>query len=272
MGLQNCNPEPARIAMPQAPEVITTKATDSLIPPARTVRGAQYVRMSTDHQNYSPLNQADANENYAKARGIDIVVTYYDPGISGLHIEGRDALKQLIEDVQLKNRLFDVVLVYDISRWCRFQDIDESAYYEYICRRAGVTVCYCAEPFENDGTALATIAKGIKRLAAAEYSRELSVKVFNAQRRLVERGYHPGGQVGYGLRRLLLSDKGTPKGELKRGEIKNIFTDRITVVPGPQQQVSVVRWIFDSFVHRGKGENEIAKILNKRNVESVNGR
>src|SRR5690348_12624780 len=151
--------------MPQAPEVIATKATDSLIPAARTVRAAQYVRMSTDHQNYSPVNQADANETYAKRRGIEIAVTYYDPGISGLHIKGRDALKQLIDDVQSKNRLFDVVLVYDISRWGRFQDIDESAYYEYICRRAGVAVCYCAEPFENDGSALAAIAKGTKRLA-----------------------------------------------------------------------------------------------------------
>jgi hypothetical protein len=94
---------------------------------AAMLRAAQYVRMSTDHQNYSPVNQADANENYAKARGIETVVTYYDPGISGLHIKGRDALQQLIEDVQSKDRLFDVVLVYDISRWGRFQDIDESA-------------------------------------------------------------------------------------------------------------------------------------------------
>jgi DNA invertase Pin-like site-specific DNA recombinase len=158
--------------------------------------------MSTDHQNYSPVNQADANESYARNHGIEIIVTYYDPGISGLQIEDRDALQQLIHDVQSKDKWFDVVLVYDISRWGRFQDIDESAYYEFICRRAGVMVRYCAEPFENDGSALATIAKGIKRLAAAEYSRELSVKVFNAQRRLVELGYHQGGQAGYGLRRL----------------------------------------------------------------------
>ncbi len=255
--------------MPQRPGVITQQATASSTP---VLRAAQYVRMSTDHQSYSPVNQSDANENYAKTRGITIVVTYYDPGISGLHIEGRDALRQLIEDVQSKNRLFDVVLVYDVSRWGRFQDIDESAYYEYICRRAGVAVCYCAEPFENDGSALAAIAKGIKRLAAAEYSRELSVKVFNAQRRLIEIGYHQGGHAAYGLRRLLLSDKGVAKGELKPREIKNIFTDRVVLIPGPQQEVDVVRWIFSSFVRRKKGESEIAGILNKRNIQSVNGR
>jgi hypothetical protein len=30
---------------------------------------------------------------------------------------------------------FDVILVYDVSRWGRFQDADESAYYEYLCKR-----------------------------------------------------------------------------------------------------------------------------------------
>jgi DNA invertase Pin-like site-specific DNA recombinase len=254
--------------MPETLDEIASSSTAG----AKRLNAAQYVRMSTDHQSYSPINQANANENYAKTRGIEIVVTYYDPGISGLHIKGRDALKQLIHDVQSKTRLFDVVLVYDVSRWGRFQDIDESAYYEFICRRAGVTVCYCAEPFENDGSALTAIAKGIKRLAAAEYSRELSVKVFNAQRRLVELGYRQGGQAGYGLRRLLLSDKGVPKGELKPGEQKNIFTDRIVLVPGPQEEVAVVRWIFNSFVRVGKREAEIAKSLNKRSIKSVTGR
>ena len=258
--------------MRKTPDEIVPKVEEFSKPALVAVRAAQYVRMSTDHQNYSPINQADANEVYAKRRGIEIIVTYYDPGISGLHIAGRDALKQLIDDVQSKDRLFDVVLVYDVSRWGRFQDIDESAYYEYICRHAGVPVCYCAEPFENDGSALAVIAKGIKRLAAAEYSRELSVKVFNAQRRLVGLGYHQGGQAGYGLRRLLVSDKGVPKGELKTGEIKNIFTDRIILVPGPQKELAVVRWIFDFFVSRRKGEGEIAKILNERGTRSVNDR
>jgi DNA invertase Pin-like site-specific DNA recombinase len=57
--------------------------------------------------------------NYAKTRGIEIIVTYYDLAISGLHLKGRDALQQLIYDVQSKNRLFDVVIVYDVSRWGR---------------------------------------------------------------------------------------------------------------------------------------------------------
>ena len=144
----------------------------------KKVRAAQYVRMSTEHQKYSTENQGEAIQRYASARGIEIVRTYADEGKSGLSLDGRDSLKQLIDDVQSKKADFSTILVYDVSRWGRFQDADESAYYEYICKRAGITVQYCAEQFENDGSPVSTIVKGVKRAMAGEYSRELSVKVF----------------------------------------------------------------------------------------------
>jgi DNA invertase Pin-like site-specific DNA recombinase len=111
------------------------------------VRAAQYVRMSTDHQKYSTENQADALQRYAAQRGIEIVRTYADEGKSGLRLDGRDALKRLIDDVQSGKADFTTILVYDVSRWGRFQDADESAYYEYICKRAKISVQYCAEQF-----------------------------------------------------------------------------------------------------------------------------
>src|SRR5258708_2332055 len=105
-------------------------------------RAAEYVRMSTEHQKYSTENQADAIRLYAEKRGLEIVRTYADEGKSGLRIDGRDALKRLISDVQNGQGDFETILVYDISRWGRFQDADESAYYEYICKRAGIIVQY----------------------------------------------------------------------------------------------------------------------------------
>ena len=92
---------------------------------------------------------------------------------SGLKIEGRDALRRLIEDVENKRAEFGIILVLDVTRWGRFQDADESAYYEYICRRAGIDVQYVAEQFENDGSPVATIVKGVKRAMAGEYSLSL---------------------------------------------------------------------------------------------------
>ena len=121
-------------------------------------RAAQYVRMSTEHQQYSTNNQADKIREYADKRGIEIVRTYADDGKSGLSIEGRAALQKLLADVEAGTADFNLILVYDISRWGRFQDADESAYYEYICKRAGIDIAYCAEQFENDGSPVSTTA------------------------------------------------------------------------------------------------------------------
>ena len=130
---------------------------------------AQYVRMSTEHQRYSTDNQAKVIAKYAQERGFEVVRTYADEGKSGLLLANRDGLQRLISDVQSGAAAFEAVLVFDVSRWGRFQNADESAYYEYICIRAGITVHYCAEPFENDGSPLSTIMKGIKRAMAGEW-------------------------------------------------------------------------------------------------------
>ena len=69
-----------------------------------------------------------------------------------------------------------------------------------ICKKAGIKIHYCAEQFENDGSAGSDIIKNVKRVMAKEYSRELSRKVFVGQCRLIELGYRQGGPAGYGLR------------------------------------------------------------------------
>src|SRR5436305_13478343 len=212
------------------------------------VRAAQYVRMSTEHQKYSTENQSEAIKQYAERRGLQIVCTYEDAGKSGLRLDGRDALKRLIDDVQSSTADFAAILVYDVSRWGRFQDADESAYYEYICKRAGISVHYCAEQLENDGSPVSTIVKGVKRAMAGEYSRELSVKVFTGQCRLIELGFRQGGTACFGLRRMLRDQNGELKGALKRGEQKSLQTDRVILVPGPSSEVEIVREVYRRFV------------------------
>jgi DNA invertase Pin-like site-specific DNA recombinase len=223
---------------------------------ARPLHAAQYVRMSTEHQQYSTENQSDALRLYAERRGIEIVRTYADEGRSGLRLAGREALTRLIADVQSGRADFEAILVYDVSRWGRFQDADESAYYEHICTRAGISVHYCAEQFENDGSPVSTIVKGVKRAMAGEYSRELSTKVFAGQCRLIEHGFRQGGPAGFGLRRQLIDQTKVIKGILSRGEHKSIQTDRVVLVPGPAEEIHTVRWIYRMFVKAGEPEHE----------------
>jgi DNA invertase Pin-like site-specific DNA recombinase len=148
---------------------MTIKALDELNP----LPAAQYARMSTDRQQYFTLNQMAAIAAYAARRNLAIVWTYADEGRSGLDLNGRSALQRLLREVQSSQADYELILVYDVSRWGRFQDADESAYYQFICKEAGIKVHYCAEEFENDGSLAATILKNMKRVMAGEYSREL---------------------------------------------------------------------------------------------------
>lgn len=239
---------------------------------APRLRAAEYVRMSTEHQQYSTLNQNDKIRDYAAHRNIDIVRTYADEGKSGLRIDGRQGLQKLINDVQTGTVDFTIILVYDVSRWGRFQDADESAYYEYICRRAGIQVTYCAEQFENDGSPVSTIVKGVKRAMAGEYSRELSTKVFAGQCRLIELGYRQGGSAGFGLRRVLVDQLGAIKSTLERGEQKSIQTDRVILKPGPASEVDVIRRIYSWFINDGLVESAIARRLNGMSIRTELGR
>ncbi len=237
-------------------------ANESSTPRPFHSRAAQYVRMSTEHQQYSTENQADKIREYAARRGIEIVRTYADAGKSGLRIDGRASLQQLIKDVESGTADFTIILVYDVSRWGRFQDADESAYYEYRCRRAGIQVAYCAEQFENDGSPVSTIVKGVKRAMAGEYSRELSAKVFAGQCRLIELGFRQGGPAGYGLRRVLIDQNGSMKAELTRGEHKSLQTDRVILVPGPEDEIRTVNLMYRWFIDEGLVASEIAGRLN----------
>ena len=231
-----------------------------------------YVRMSTDHQKYSTQNQADAIQAYARENGIEIIAKYADEGKSGLDLKGRDALKCLIADVQSKTAEFSIILVLDITRWGRFQDIDEGAHYEYLCKRSGMDVRYVAEQFSNDGSPSSTIIKSVKRAMAAEYSRELSKKVFAGQCRLIELGFRQGGAAGYGLRRMLIDQHGKTKTVLKPGEHKSFQTDRVILVPGPEEELSIVRSMYRMFIDERMRESEIARELNQNNILSDLGR
>ena len=147
---------------------------------------------------------------------------------------------------------FNTILVYDVSRWGRFQDSDESAHYEFICRQAGVSIEYCAEQFSNDGSLTATIVKNIKRAMAGEYSRELSVKTHAGQSRLARLGYYFGTNPGYGLRRMLVDEHGNRKMQMEVGQRKSLHTEHTILVPGPPEEIKLIYEVYELFLDKGE--------------------
>lgn len=236
------------------------------------VPAAEYVRMSTDHQQYSTENQHAAIQRFADAHGITIVRSFIDAGKSGVGIQGRDALQELLRTVESGHAEFRTILVYDVSRWGRFQEPDEGAYYEYRCIRANITVQYCAEQFPTDNAPMSAVMKSLKRAMAGEYSRELSAKVFAGQCRLVTLGYRQGGAPGYGLQRQLLDQHGQPKAILARGERKSFQLERVILTPGPETEIAVIHRIYQLFTIDHQTEAQIAAILNEEGIPAEAGR
>lgn len=235
------------------------------------IPAAQYLRMSTEHQQYSADNQALVIKQYADEKGYEIVTTYSDEGRSGVTVSGRSGLLQLIDDVEFGRSTFTAILVYDVSRWGRFQNPDEAAVYEIRCRWAGVQVHYCAEPFENDGSVLSSLMKTLKRAMAAEYSRELSAKVTEGHMRMLERGFHQGGFPCFGLQRVLLDADGHRKQILRFGDRKNLQSDRVILEPGPKEHVDIVNEVYRRYLG-GERQAALVSWLNERGEFKANGR
>lgn len=230
------------------------------------ISAAQYLRMSTEHQQYSFDNQRAAICAYAAKAGFRVIQTYSDAGKSGVVLKSRDGLGQLLNDVISGVAQYKAILVYDVSRWGRFQDVDEAAHYEFLCKAAGITIHYCAEQFVNDNSLSSFIIKALKRIMAGEYSRELSVKVHDGTKRISQSGFRTGGMPGYGLRRTLVSATREPKCILLGHDRKALQSDRVILVPGPDEEVKCVQDIFRMFIKGKKLPSAIAADLRRRGV------
>lgn len=243
-----------------------TKNENAITP----VRVAQYLRMSTEHQQYSIENQEVFIKDYADKHGMVIVHTYDDAGKSGVTLSGRYGLKTLLKDVVNHIINIEAVLVYDVSRFGRFPDPEEAAHYSFILKEHNVRIIYCADPLPDDFPEISMLALPVLRYGAASYSKNLSEKVFLGMTNLVRRGYRQGGRCGYGLRRLLIDDNSNRKSVLSSGQRKSLQTDRVILIPGPEEEISTVNRIYDFFISGLLSEQEIASILNTQGIPAEN--
>ena len=78
------------------------------------VPAAQYVRMSTEHQQYSLENQTDAICKYAALHDFEVTQTYSDSAKSGVILRNRPGLQQLLKDVVSTTAAYRAILVYDV--------------------------------------------------------------------------------------------------------------------------------------------------------------
>jgi DNA invertase Pin-like site-specific DNA recombinase len=235
------------------------------------LKGAIYIRMSTELQTESPENQERQLRDFAAAYGIEVVKVYADLGVSGMTAEDRDQFLALIEDVENRRNEFDIVLYLEDSRWGRFLKSRDAEFYRMLVERKDVFCHSCDKPLTLMNTLADRVMTLFRDESASDYCRQLSQKVFIGQCNLITKGYRQGGTAGFGLRRLLLDETGNPKQELARGQRKSLQTERVILTPGPSHEQAKIPWIYDQCI-LGRSEREIAEQLNTEGWKNDFGR
>lgn len=233
---------------------------------------AYYRHSAEDKQENSVAIQRDHAIKFAAASNIEIIHEEADEGKSGLSAN-RPGFKNLFNNWILDDRAppFEYILVYDVSRWGRFQNPDEGAMYQYRCSERGKRLIFVEKGKLDDDQALSThLITSIERFMAAEYSRQLSNKVFYGSAKVSKDGYSAGGIACYGMSRMLLDVNKQPIRMLKNGEHKQISNERVTFIPSNDAATAVVKEIFQQCIDT-KSPSEIANDLNRRSIPSAHG-
>lgn len=234
---------------------------------------AYYRHSAEDKQENSVAIQKQHVESFASLNNIEIIHYEADEGKSGL-LSNRPAFERLFTDwIENPNASqFDYVLVYDVSRWGRFQNQDEAGYFAHICTRNNKMVVYVTIGFPSETNQLiSSLGISLHRYMAAEYSRQLSEKVFYGSVKVSQQGYSAGGTATYGMARELLDVNKKHIRILEKGEHKQIANERVSFIPKHDETTDTVCEIFDLFVRQKYQIQGIAIHLNRKGLRSANG-
>jgi DNA invertase Pin-like site-specific DNA recombinase len=232
---------------------------------------AYYRHSAQDRQENSVAIQQEQVQQWARENGVEIIREFADRGKSGLTAEGRDAFNDMMGNwVKLRDD-FQFVLCLDVSRWGRFQDIDLSATYSAECKRHSKQVIYTTLGMPKANDQLYQVYVQFERFRAAQYSKELSIKVFPGCIKIAQQGYWVGGKPPYALRRLLLDETRRPVQTLAPGQRKSIQNQRVALARGDEPEVTTVQRIFREFTETLRSMEDIAETLNRDGIRSPGG-
>ena len=148
------------------------------------MRAVFYARVSTaEEEQLNAIElQIEENRGCIKDHGWKLVGEYIDRSKSGTMVKGRDDYQRLYED--LYEDLFDIVVIKDQERLQR-NTLDWYLFVDNLVTNNLKLFMYLDNKFfKPSEDALIT---GVKAIIAEEYSRNLSKKLNNSNKRRIER-------------------------------------------------------------------------------------
>ncbi len=229
-------------------------------------RAIAYLRKSKDLQEASLEQQKEKILCFAKEHSIK-VIEFFAEEACGESVEGRPQFRRMIECCKSKE-VFQYVLVYDVSRWGRFENPKEAVYWEVEVEKSGRRVVFISEGFkeENIGT---SITNFIKSAEASEYLKNIRRQTARGMIYYAKNGYWMGGRPPYGYSRAIV-ESGRVIEVLPEGKQKNIKGQKIKLVIN-KEQARVVKTIFIMFTKQGMSVNSIVGQLNQGNYPPPRG-
>ena len=196
-----------------------------------------YTRVSTSMQvdGYSLDAQREKLRKYADYEGMTIVGEYSDEGFSGKNIQGRHEFQRMLADIEACKDGISFVLVFKLSRFGRnAADVLNSL---QIMQDFGVNLI-CVEDgidsSKDSGKLMISVLS-----AVAEIEREnIRTQTMAGREQKAREGKWNGGFAPYGYK-------------LENGQL--LIAD---------DEVEVIRIIFDRYIHTNDGISGVAKYLN----------
>ncbi|HUD06017.1 MAG TPA: recombinase family protein [Candidatus Saccharimonadales bacterium] len=235
---------------------------------------AYYRHSAEDKQENSVENQKEQVENFADKEHIQILEHFRDEGISGL-TANRPGFQEMFSKwvTNPDSPKVDYILVYDASRFGRFQKMSEVWRLLGLCEERGIRLASVTRGLPRDETTvmdsfIITLDFGM----SGEFSKLLSDKVSYGSTKIAQQGFSAGGCAPYGYVRVLLDEQRQRKGILEPGQHKEISNQRVTFEPATNGEAEIVNRIFHEFVNLNRYADEIANSLNEDGVPTAKDR
>ena len=230
-------------------------------PPGESVTAVAYLRVSTASQaaedRTSLADQRAAIERLAGQLGLRVGRWFEDPGASGATVEGRPGFSALLEACAAQprpQRAPGTVLVLNASRFGRFDDPEEAAYWRVHLRKSGWHVRFAEGDAEGDA---APVVRAVQSMEASAYRRNLIANTRRGMKASATLGLWTR-EAPYGFRRQVVGSGCV----LERGQPK-APNERVKLTPH-EGEAQVVRWAFEAYAGGEHSLRSIADELHRR--------
>ena len=212
-----------------------------------------YARVSSEKQVEKDLSiaaQLKALRKYAGERGWEVCREFVDEAQSA-RSANRPAFKEMIALARKKEKAFDAILVWKLSRFARNRE--DSIIYKSLLRKHGISVVSINE--QVDESPAGKLLEGMIEVIDEFYSTNLAQDTLRGLKENASRGYHCGGTVPMGYKAKMVKDGANEKTRL---------------VPDKVYAPTVAR-IF-KMCEEGMGAKDIVKVLNGEGLKTNRGR